>query len=64
MYVIVGNEDNRSDPSRWFYNGFECRRISEQDYNEALILGWLHPTFNTLSAPFWKPLAWIQSLGG
>ena len=64
MYVIVGNEDNPADPSRWFYNGFECRHISMQDYNEAKVLGWLHPSFDSLAAPFWKPLVWIQSLGG
>jgi hypothetical protein len=64
MYVIVGNDDNRNDPRRWLYDGFRCRHITEQDFNEARILGWLHPSFNTLSAPFWKPSAWITALGG
>jgi hypothetical protein len=64
MFVIVGNADNRNDPRRWFYDGFRCRHITEQDFNEARILGWLHPSFNTLSAPFWKPSAWITALGG
>jgi hypothetical protein len=64
MFVIVGNADNRNDPRRWLYDGFRCRHITEQDFNEARILGWLHPSFNTLAAPFWKPSAWITALGG
>lgn len=62
--VIVGNADDRNDPRRWFYDGMRCRHITEQDFNEARILGWLHPSFNTLAAPFWKPSAWIKALGG
>lgn len=62
MFVIVGNNDNRQDPRRWLYDGFRCRHITEQDFNEARVLGWLHPSFNTLGAPFWKPLAWIEAL--
>ncbi len=61
-YVIVGNGDDRSDNRRWLYNGFACRLLTEQDFNEALLLGWLHPSFSSLSSPFWKPMAWINAL--
>lgn len=61
-YVIVGNGDDRADNRRWLYNGFACRLLTEQDFNEALLLGWLHPSFSSLSSPFWKPMAWINAL--
>lgn len=65
MYAIVGNKDNPADPTRWVYDGFRCRRLIDQlDFDEVKILGWLHPSFDTLEAPFWKPLAWIVALGG
>lgn len=65
MYVIVGNADNRSDPRRWLYDGFKCRLLlDEDDFNQVKVFGWLHPAFNTLQNPNWKPLAWIEALGG
>lgn len=65
LYVIIGNADNRDDPRRWLYDGFKCRLLlDEDDFNQVKIFGWLHPAFNTLQAPNWKPLAWIVALGG
>ena len=63
MLVCVGNDSNRSDPRRWVYNGLECRLlVDEADYNEiSLFWGWIG---SSLTAPHWKPLAWIQALGG
>jgi hypothetical protein len=63
MLVCVGNDDNRSDPRRWVYNGLECRLlVNEADYNEiSLFWGWVG---SSITAPHWKPLTWIQALGG
>jgi hypothetical protein len=63
MFVCVGNGDDKSDPRRWAYDGFECRLlVDEADYNEiSLFWGWMG---SSLTSPHWKPLAWVQALGG
>lgn len=62
MYVIVGNADDKTDPHRWLWDGMHLRPLAdEQDYAEVSVLFRLHPNFNTLASPFWKPKAWIEA---
>lgn len=63
MFVCVGNGDDKADSRRWAYDGFECRLlVDEADYNEiSLFWGWMG---SSITSPHWKPLAWIQALGG
>lgn len=65
MLVIVGNQDNKQDPRRWVYDGMRVRLLlDEPDFHEIKAFGWLHPAFDTLTVPFWKPIAWIVRIGG
>jgi LAS superfamily LD-carboxypeptidase LdcB len=64
MFIIVGNADDRSDPTRWVWDGaVSMRRLtSEQEYTDlvnrqAVGLVKLHPAFSALGSPFWMSTA-------
>ena len=64
MFIIVGNEDDKTDPRRWVWDGAVSMRVlaSEADY-QALVnrsnvgLCKLHPAFSGLAVPFWMSTA-------
>ena len=60
MFIIVGNDDNHNDLTRWVWDGAVSMRplVDEADYTAlvdraAVGLVKLHPAFSTLSDPFW-----------
>lgn len=60
MFIIVGNDDNRTDARRWVWDGATSMRLlaSEADFqalqNRAAVgLCKLHPSFASLADPFW-----------
>lgn len=60
MFIIVGNDDNRADLTRWVWDGAVSMRplANEADYlvlvNRAAVgLVKLHSSFSSLSDPFW-----------
>jgi hypothetical protein len=60
MFVIVGNNDDRSDARRWVWDGATSMRLltSEQAYRDLLNraqvgLLKMHPLFSSLADPFW-----------
>lgn len=64
MFIIVGNDNDRADPRRWVWDGAAAMRLlaSESDYqalvNRAAVgLCKLHPSFASLSDPFWMSTA-------
>jgi len=63
MFIIVGNNDNRTDPRRWVWDGaIGMRLLTEQSYNDLVSrasvgLCKLHPAFASLSEPFWMSTA-------
>lgn len=64
MFIIVGNDDNRTDARRWVWDGAVGMRLlaSEADFqalqNRAAVgLCKLHPSFASLADPFWMTSA-------
>lgn len=58
MHLIVGRQANHADPRRWAWDGISIRKIADEAEFERLYLGpyavfKLHPSFNTLAAPYW-----------
>lgn len=63
--LIVGREANHNDPRRWLWDGIGVRLLlSEDEFNRARMLFRLHPSFNTLAAPFWMDDAELERFGG
>lgn len=65
VLIIVGIDENHSDPHRYLSDGLSCRWIqSEAEFDRVKRYFNLHPDANTLQNPAWWPRASIRAMGG
>lgn len=63
--LIVGRDANHADPRRWLWDGISVHLLeSEDEFNRTRMLFRLHPSFNTLAAPFWMNDEELTRFGG
>ncbi len=62
MLVVVGLEENHSDPRRWAWSGVSLRLLrSEAEFDQLRLIFPFHPNWSSLAAPYWMTQAEIDS---